>query len=51
MFAMGEMYSITGNVYTARTGKILPEYDVISIVIKTIGNTIKKQLEDNFSKK
>lgn len=51
MFAVWEMYSIIGNVYTARTGKVLPEYDVISIIIKTLGETIKKQLESSLSKK
>lgn len=36
IFIMAETYSIIQNIYTIRTGKILPEYDVISEVIKKI---------------
>lgn len=36
-----ETYSIVQNAYAFRTGKILPEYDALSIVLKNIGDVIK----------
>jgi len=36
IFIMAETYSIVQNTYAIRTGKILPEYDVISTVIKKL---------------
>lgn len=36
IFIMAEFYSITRSVYAIRTGKMLPEYDVISLSIKKI---------------
>ena len=51
IFIVWETYSITWNAYTVRTWKNLPEYDVISIVIKTIWEIIKTWLERYLSKK
>jgi hypothetical protein len=34
IFIMAEGYSTIQNVYAIRTGKILPEFDAISILIK-----------------
>lgn len=33
---MAEGYSTIQNIYAIRTGKILPEFDVISLLIKNI---------------
>lgn len=33
---MSEGYSALQNIYAVRTGTILPEYDVISIIIKKL---------------
>lgn len=37
---MAEGYSIIQNIYAFRTGKILPEYDVISTLLKKLGDFI-----------
>ncbi|HMS91385.1 MAG TPA: phage holin family protein [Candidatus Absconditabacterales bacterium] len=42
---MAETYSIIQNVYAIRTGKLLPEYDVISILLKKIGSMIESRIE------
>lgn len=42
---MSEGYSALQNIYAVRTGVILPEYDVISIIIKKLGITIKDKLD------
>ena len=36
IFIMAEGYSTIQNIYAIRTGKILPEFDVISLVLKAI---------------
>lgn len=41
---MAETYSVIQNVYAIRTGHILPEYDVISLLLKQIGLMIEKKL-------
>lgn len=43
---MSEGYSALQNIYAVRTGKVLPEYDVISIIIKKLGLTIKEKLDN-----
>lgn len=51
IFIMAETYSIIQNIYAIRTGKLLPEYDVISTVLKLmwtyIQNLIEKYLNNN----
>lgn len=42
---MAEGYSIMQNVYAVRTGVILPEFDVLSKLIKLIGAVIKGKIE------
>lgn len=48
---MAESYSITRNVYAVRTGVILPEYDVISKIIKSLWDAILKMIEKYLSNK
>jgi len=45
IFIMAEGYSISRSVYAIRTGKMLPEYDVISITIKNIGDFIINMID------
>ena len=45
VFIMAEWYSIIQNVYAIRTGKILPEYDVVSILLKSLGDYLKYRIE------
>jgi phage-related holin len=33
---LSEMYSIIGNIYSARTGQELPEFDALSMIAKSI---------------
>ena len=40
IFVMAEWYSISRSVYAIRTGKMLPEYDAISITIKKLWDFI-----------
>ncbi len=42
---MAEGYSSIQNIYAARTGKVLPEYDVISILLKKLGEYIQDKLD------
>lgn len=43
---MSEGYSTLQNIYAVRTGKILPEYDVISIILKKLGEFIKIKIDN-----
>lgn len=43
---MSEGYSTLQNIYAVRTGKILPEYDVISIILKKLGEFIKEKIDN-----
>lgn len=45
IFIMAEFYSIVRSVYAIRTGKMLPEYDVISLSIKKIWDYIIKLID------
>lgn len=45
IFIMAEAYSINQNVFAIRTGKILPEYDVISIFLKKFGDFLKNKID------
>lgn len=45
IFIMAEGYSTIQNVYAIRTGNILPEFDVISILLKTIWEYMKQRIE------
>jgi toxin secretion/phage lysis holin len=46
IFIMSEGYSIIQNIYAIRTGKILPEFDAISLLIKSFGDFIKYRIEN-----
>ena len=48
---MAETYSIIQNVYAIRTGNILPEYDVISLLLQKIGKMIESRLDELDSNK
>ena len=43
---MAEGYSIIQNIYAFRTGKILPEYDVISTLLKKLGDFILLKINE-----
>lgn len=43
---MAEWYSAIQNIYAVRTGKVLPEYDVISIILKKLGDFLKEKLDN-----
>jgi len=43
---MSEGYSALQNIYAVRTGVVLPEYDVISIILKKLGETIKNKIDN-----
>lgn len=43
---MAEWYSAIQNIYASRTGKILPEYDVISIILKKLSDFLKEKLDN-----
>jgi toxin secretion/phage lysis holin len=45
LLIMAEGYSILQNIYAVRTGKILPEYDVVSVILKSISGIIKDKIE------
>lgn len=45
IFIMAEFYSIVRSVYAIRTGKMLPEYDVISLTIKKLWDYIIKLID------
>lgn len=42
---MAEGYSIIQNVYAIRTGVLLPEFDVISILLKSISAFMQEKIE------
>ena len=46
LLIMSEWYSALQNIYAVRTGVVLPEYDVISIIIKKLGTVIKDRLDN-----
>lgn len=48
---MAEAYSSLQNIYAFRTGTVLPEYDVISILIKTVWNYLKEMIDKTVNKK
>jgi hypothetical protein len=50
LLIMSEWYSAIQNIYAVRTWKILPEYDVISIILKKVGEMIQYKI-DNLSVK
>lgn len=50
IFITAEWYSTLQNVYAIRTGKILPEFDVISIVLKNIWEFFKQNIENMVKK-
>jgi phage-related holin len=43
---MAEWYSAIQNIYAVRTGKVLPEYDVISIILKKLSDFLKEKLDN-----
>jgi hypothetical protein len=45
LLIMAEGYSILQNIYAVRTGKILPEYDVVSMILKSVSGIIKDKIE------
>lgn len=45
IFIAAEGYSTIQNIYAIRTGNILPEFDVISIVLKALGDYFKERIE------
>ena len=47
---MAEAYSIIQNIYTMRTGLVLPEYDVISILLKKLSDFIKEKIDYKLQK-
>lgn len=50
IFITAEWYSTLQNIYAIRTGKILPEFDVISIVLKNIWEFFKQKIENMVKK-
>lgn len=45
IFIAAEGYSTLQNVYAIRTGKLLPEFDVISLFLKALGDFIKERID------
>lgn len=45
IFIAAEGYSILQNAYAVRTGKLLPEFDVISLLLKALGDYIKERID------
>ncbi len=43
---MAEWYSAIQNIYAVRTWKVLPEYDVISIILKKLSDYLKEKLDN-----
>jgi phage shock protein PspC (stress-responsive transcriptional regulator) len=43
---MAEWYSAIQNIYAVRTGKVLPEYDVISIILRKLSDFLKEKLDN-----
>ena len=50
IFIMAEWYSTIQNVYAIRTWKILPEFDVLSLIIKTIWEFFRDRIESAVKK-
>lgn len=50
VFIMAEGYSTLQNIYAIRTGKILPEFDVISLFIKHLWEFFKNRIEEMVKK-
>lgn len=50
IFIVSEWYSTLQNIYAIRTGKMLPEFDVISIVIKNAWEFFKQKIENMVKK-
>lgn len=48
---MSEFYSIIQNLYAMRTGKVIPEFDAISLLLKFIWEWVKNWLEKNLTNK
>ena len=48
IFITAEVYSITRSIYAIRTWKIMPEYDVISLIIKRIWGMIIWMIDSFF---
>jgi len=46
IFIVAEGYSTIQNVYAIRTGKLLPEFDVISLILKSLGDYFKERIEN-----
>lgn len=40
VFILSETYSIIANIYTIKTGKIAPEWDAISLILKKIRRAV-----------
>lgn len=40
VFILSETYSITANIYAARTGVVLPEFDAVSAVLRKVRSLI-----------
>lgn len=47
IFIAAEGYSTLQNIYAIRTGKLLPEFDVISIFLKALGDFIKERIDNS----
>lgn len=45
ILALGEAYSIIGNVYTIKSGKRVPEFDAVSLVLSKIREVLIAPLE------
>jgi Bacteriophage holin family len=45
ILAVSEAYSITGNVYTIKTGKRVPEFDAVSIILSRIREVLIAPVE------
>ena len=46
LLIMSEGYSALQNIYAVRTGVVLPEYDVISIILKKLSDYLKEKLDN-----
>lgn len=47
---MAEWYSIVQNIYTIRTGISLPEYDVVSILLKKLWEALRDAIDKSVTK-
>lgn len=48
---MAEGYSVIQNVYAIRTGTMLPEFDVISTILKGFSEFLKIKIESAINQK